>query len=221
MPVSVDEDHLVADRKGTIARVGAGGEVRWRTSVRSLSGIARAPVFMPHRPGHLLLISEDGEAWIVEASSGHIEGPWNLGSPPILGPAPSAGHVRAHLADGRLVLWKEGLRPVLDDPDAGPPSLSSDEGYRHGSHAGLSVARSRSGNIDHFECPWDDWVAEIGEESYVIHRRGDRERGYSVLRHGDWAYLAWESASARYPSGRLWISDGAGLRAFLALDEHD
>jgi hypothetical protein len=36
-----------------------------------------------------------------------------------------------------------------------------------------------------------------------------------VRRAGDWSLLAWEAPSARLPDGRLWVGDGAGLRAFL------
>jgi hypothetical protein len=31
---------------------------------------------------------------------------------------------------------------------------------------------------------------------------------------GEWNYVAWEAPRARVPRGRLWVSDGFGLRAF-------
>ena len=102
VPVSVGEDHIVVDRKGTVARIGEGGELRWTQSIDTLSGIARAPVFMPRRPGFMLMITEDGSAWVVNAESGDLEGPWELGSPPVLGPYPDGGMVRVFLADGLL-----------------------------------------------------------------------------------------------------------------------
>ena len=37
---------------------------------------------------------------------------------------------------------------------------------------------------------------------------------FAVGRSGEWSYVAWEAPSARSPRGRLWLSDGAGLRAF-------
>jgi len=40
------------------------------------------------------------------------------------------------------------------------------------------------------------------------------EKVLTVRRTGNWEFMAWEAPSAELPSGRLWISDGAGLRAF-------
>ncbi len=216
IPVPLDEDHLVVDRQGSITRIGAGGEVRWSQKIKTLSGFARAPVFMPMRPGHLLALTEDGDAWIVAAEDGRLEGPWQLGSAPRLGPSPSAGHVRARLADGRLVLWADALRPVLEEP--GAPVQAGEEETLYGAEGGFSVHRRRAGDEGAFPCPWRDWVVEPTEDAYVVHPLGEPDGGYSILRHGDWTFIAWEAASAGAPQGRLWVSDGAGLRGFVPLE---
>ena len=214
IPVSVGDDHVVVSRLGEMACIGADGELVWSLEVKTLSGIARAPVFLPHRSGHLLLVTEDGEAWIVEAETGHLEGPWNLNAAPTVGPAPIGGHVGVLLSGGRLVEWSDALRPERDVPATGE---EIDGEYRYGSSSGSQVARRRSGDLGRLACRWNEWVVEVQAEAYLVYNEGAAEEGYSVLRDGDWEFLAWEAPSARAPRGRLWISDGGGLRSFVPL----
>ncbi|MDA1266564.1 MAG: DUF4388 domain-containing protein [Planctomycetota bacterium] len=219
IPVPIEGDHIVVDRDGNLARCGPAGEERWTADVKTLSGIARAPVFLSERPGHLLLVTEDGDAWILSASDGALEGPWQLGAAPQVGPAPNAGHVRARLTDGRMVVWSDALKPVLDE--AAPYDIEQgEEDTRYGATGGMAVARRRAGDAPRFPCPWLDWVVVAKEHAYVVHPTGNPDDGYSILRAGEWEYLAWESASEHAPFGRLWVSDDAGIRAYVPLPEH-
>jgi len=104
---------------------------------------------------------------------------------------------------------------VLEEID--PGSAMGNGNYRYGSNSGFQVARRRSGDKDRLECQWSDWVVEARHDAFVVYREGHEDEGYSVLRFGDWEYLAWESASGLAPEGRLWVSDEAGVRAFVPL----
>src|SRR5688572_2010082 len=75
LPTPIGDDHIVVDRTGGIARIGAGG-LKWRTEIQTLSGMARAPVEMPGRPGRLLFVTETGAAWLLDPADGALEGPW-------------------------------------------------------------------------------------------------------------------------------------------------
>lgn len=215
VPVPVGGDHIVVDRKGELARVGPGGATRWTSRVRSLSGLARAPVFLPERPGHLLLLTEDGHAWILSAADGGLEGPWQLGAAPRVGPTAGVGHVRALLADGRRVRWSHGIEPVVEE---GPADRAGDDAL-YGAEGGFAVARLRAGHQGEFACPWGPWVVRAEEEAYVVHPVGRPTDGYTILRHGEWAFLAWEAAAQGAPQGRLWVSDAAGVRAYVPLSD--
>lgn len=217
VPVAVGEDHVVACRGGIVARIGPDGAVRWRSEIETLSGIARAPVFLPQRPDHLLAITEDGAVWLIDVESGRLQGPWEMGSAPVVGPAPNAGHVRVRLSDGRLAVWRDSLKPLLVDPDADGAAVGVDGDYRYGSDCGLHVARRRSSTAVTAQNPWSDWVVEVLDEVFLAYREDDPDAGYAVLRTGQWGYVAWEAASPFAPEGRLWVSDGAGVRAFVPL----
>ena len=217
IPVSVGEDHIVVDRLGKIGRIGPGGEVRWETGIQTLSGISRAPVFMGSRPGNLLMVTEDGAAWIVDAATGDLDGPWELGSAPSTGPAPYSGDVRVLLADGQLVTWRNRLRPWREQANARGVQVGAGSDYRYGADSGFQVARRRSGASTTLECQWNDWVVDVLGEAMVVYRQGQRDAGYSILRQGEWEYLAWESASVLARQGRLWVSDAGGLRSFVPL----
>src|SRR5690606_24438077 len=100
---------------------GEGSEPQWERTLGALGGVSRAPVFLPKKPGSLMILTEDGEAWIVDARDGNLEGPYDMGSPPITGPIATQGAVVARLADGREVRWEQRLQPT----DAGTSGDSS------------------------------------------------------------------------------------------------
>jgi len=210
-PVAVERDHVVCDRAGRVRLLTADEGEGWERRLRSLGGVARAPVFLPRRPGHLLLVTEDGEAWIVAALSGDLEGPWRLGSPPAEGPLAVPEGVVARLKDGRHVLWTQRLRPREDAGGSHEAALAA---ARAGSDAGLAVLRRADGAPRRLDSPWNGWSVAVTDEVFRATRDGDPRSGFAVRRAGEWIFLAWEAPYGELPSGRLWVSDGAGLRAF-------
>jgi len=208
LPVGLGPDQIVSDREGNVARLGADGTAAWETEIRSLGGIGRAPVFLPQRPDHCLLLTEDGEAWLIDTRDGELTGPWVLGSGPVEGPVPTPEGVLARLKDGRVMYWDERVKPIeRQGVDLGDES-------RHGTTVGLSVLLRAEGARRLLESPWTDWRVELQEEVYRVTREDDPEGGFAVERQGDWSYLAWEAPGPAAPDGRLWISDGGGLAAY-------
>ncbi|HUR27643.1 MAG TPA: DUF4388 domain-containing protein [Planctomycetota bacterium] len=215
-PVALQDDHLLADRQGNVVRLGEAGTLRWEHSLHSLSGVARAPVFLPGRAGSLLCLTEDGSAWIVDSTDGRLEGPWEVGAPPIAGPYAQGDRVRARFADGREAVWDTRLKPELSEPAAaGAPLLPAEAETVRGGDGGLSLMRYRDVHrgAEH-RSRWTDWTIEIQDEVYLVHDLALRSRSFTVRRQGDWSYVAWEAPNVKTPQGRLWISDGAGVRAF-------
>jgi hypothetical protein len=215
LPIAVEGDHVFVDRRGNVARVGAGGEVIWRTTISSLSGVARAPVPLPSRPGHLLIITEDGQAWILDQDKGSLEGPWDLRSRPVSGPYPVQSTVSVRLASGELASFLTRLKPSVESAVQSADRSAFDERYRHGVDSGMAVARRGSDLSDRLESPWTQWVCQVGDEVFRVFESSDPGGGFSVHRDGDWVYMAWEAPHADLPDGRLWLSDRAGLRAVV------
>jgi uncharacterized protein DUF4388 len=209
-PVAAGQDQIVCDRAGHLARLSNDGKQLWERRLSSLGGLARSPVFLPKKPGHLLLLTEDGEAWILDGASGDLEGPWPLGSGPVEGPTATSDGVVARLRDGRFLLWERRLKPTPLEEN-GAPGLAA---ARFGSEAGLSVLRRDGAAFADHASPWSDWTVSVEDEVYRVHIEGDDEGGFAVVRHGEWTFLAWEAPHARLKSGRLWVSDENGLRAF-------
>jgi len=217
VPVRAGGDTILVDRRGNLVRIsGKTGEVVWSRVISSLSGIARAPVFMPGRPGHCLVVTEDGQVWVVEAQTGDLDGPWELGSPPVAGPYATQSVVGARLGDGTQVYWKDRLKPHTSSSATGAISESEESEYMFGAHGGLQVLRRRSTEKRTLVSRWTRWVVKVNLESLYVHPEGKPEAGYAVLRVGEWEYVAWEAASEDFPAGRLWVSDEAGVRAFVA-----
>lgn len=220
LPVAVGEDHVVCDRAGSFARLSKNGNLVWHHKLTSLGGIARAPVFLPKKPGFLLLLTEDGEAFIVDAASGSLEGPWSAGMPPIEGPISTESGVVARFYDGSLALWDSRLKPEMhtgaEALDILPPSVSlgGESNSGSGSTAGLCVLRKRNGGGLRLDSPWTEWTLSIGEENYSVSAKGSAQVAFTVHRSGECTYVAWEAPHTLIPKGRLWISDGKGLRAF-------
>ena len=209
-PVAVQGAHVVADRSGRIACLESGGSLRWEHALDSLGGIARAPVFLPHKPGHLLALTEDGAAWLIEGATGRLQGPWEMGSQPVWGPLATAQGVVARFRSGEVALWESRLKPL-----AGPDlEGSGDPAGREGSEAGLLILRNRAGADRRLASYGGAWAVEIEEEHFRVVPAGKDGEAFAVRREGDWVFAAWEAPRVGVESGRLWISDGAGLRAF-------
>ena len=215
-PVAVQDEHVLVDRKGAVVRMGATGALRWQMALDSLSGIARAPVFLPGRAGTLLCLTEDGNAWIVECAEGHVEGPWDVGSPPLAGPYVLDNSVRARFSSGHEASWESRLKPDLSEFAEESGKLSAvEQESRRGSDAGMQLLRRRDAGHDAvLDSQWAPWTVEVREDAFVVRERARSSAQFTVRRQGDWTYVAWEAPNVRSPLGRLWISDGAGLRAF-------
>jgi tetratricopeptide (TPR) repeat protein len=209
LPVAVGEDHIVCDRTGELARLSAEGEELWKVDIASLGGIARAPVFLPRMPGRLLLVTEDGEAWVIDAEDGAIDGPVSLGSAPRSGPVATADGVQVLTREGKLATWTTRLKPSFS------PATAADGEALRGSQSGLA-ARYRSGGVEGvFDSPWNGWRVEFLPEVLRVYKQDDPAGGFAVLRQADWTFLAWEAPHARLPEGRLWISGENGLAGYL------
>lgn len=208
-PVPVDDEHIVCDRQGRIARLGRAGNVTWARQIESIGGIARTPVFLPKQPGTLLALSEEGSAWLIDSSDGQIEGPQGLRSAPLSGPLATPSGARAVLNDGRELLWTSRLAPEQDNALAQADRPGPDRGH----DAGLAILRRNPLNSS-LASPWGDWIVEITERDFVVRRSNASDPEFGVQRVGEWNFVAWEAPRARAPRGRLWISDGYGLRAF-------
>lgn len=217
LPVSVSGDHVVCDRNGSIARLSKGGNITWQHKLDSLGGVGRAPVFLPRNAGHLLLVTEDGEAWIVDAGTGSFEGPFASGSPPIEGPLASEEGVRVRFRDGTVYEWKSRLKPepIPASDVTPPPDTTSEDDLAHGSSSGLSVLRRRTSSSTTLESPWNDLAVDVEKDIYTVHAKNSKDPLFIVQRSGEWTYVAWEAPHMQIPQGRLWVSDGKGLRGFL------
>jgi len=209
-PVAVGDDHVVVDRAGSIARLGRNGTRIWEARFSSLGGVGRVPVFLPGRPGHLLVVTEDGEVWIVSAADGTRDGPWAAGSPPLDGPTSQVDRVLVRFKNGRTFAWNDRLKPDEIDSSA----LEAVEEARPSSNAGLAILRRRSSSATTFPCPWAPFTVEIGETVFSVKSTGTPPRTEHLRRVGEWTYVAWESPNVSIPHGRLWISDESGLRSF-------
>ncbi len=225
-PVAAGEDHIVCDRAGKIARVGRAHQVVWQRSTGSLAGIGRAPVFLPRRPGHLLVVSEDGEVWIVDASSGAMEGPWSAGAPPVAGPEVTTDGVTVRFRNGQRYEWSTRLLPELVVEDAADAVVQAEpvqNAPAPAAESGLSILRRRSTAASRFDSPWGPYTVRVEAEAYVLDATVKDEKDAAgartqmratVRREGDWNYMAWEAPNVTIPHGRLWISDARGLRSY-------
>jgi len=216
-PVSIGGDHIVADRAGMLVRLGPDSQPVWKCQLASLAGIARAPVFLPGLSTHMLAITEDGQAWLVEAQSGKCEGPYEMGVPPFEGPTAKSREVTVRFTDGTLARWTTHLAPDVTPPDEAGAVDAGDEDFMFGPSAGLEILRRRSGASRVLASPWSEWVVSIDEGYFTVTKDVEKDEEavhFRVRRRDPWAYVAWEAPNSRLPNGRLWVSDAAGLRSF-------
>lgn len=209
LPVSVESDHIVCDRAGHLARLQRNTSLAWTRDLQSLGGIARTPVFLPERAGSLLLVTEEGVAWIVNAGDGHLEGPWSAGSPPLAGPVPTQKGARVSFANATQGAWLERLRPEVTELEGDARTLRD-----NGHDAGLAVLRRTENLARTLESPWGNGSIEIAQTHFFVRSRNATEATFAARREGEWIFVAWEAPHARLPRGRVWVSDGAGVRGF-------
>jgi len=209
-PVPAGNDHIIADRRGRILRLGPDGEPVWDITLDTLGGIARTPIFLPEKPGFLLVVSEDGLAWLVDAQDGRVAGPHDVGSPPLSGPKLTRGGAAVQFADGRVGVWSRRLEPTFyATAERTGLSMSAQDDVS----STLVVLRSRVDAKNVLTSPWNDWKVEVRPDDFrVLTPDG---KGFTAERHGQWMFVAWEAPKAFVPHGRLWVSDEAGLRSYL------
>ncbi|TAJ17861.1 MAG: DUF4388 domain-containing protein [Planctomycetota bacterium] len=213
LPVSVGEDHVLANRFGELEKRGKAG-LRWEQKLQTLGGVARTPMFLPQRPGWLLVLCEDGRCFLVEAATGQVEGPEELGSPPAEGTLATRGTLVAKLVDGRLAQWTDSVKPMLhpvDRPYLEPPTQADLER----SAGSFAVLRRIATPEVELESPWTKWRVEVQGDRFQFRGPDGSTRHGSAERAGQWNYAAWEAPNATIPLGRLWVSDERGLRSFL------
>lgn len=215
LPVKTEGGHLLTNRAGDIVLLDEHGDVAWSSHLESLGGVARTPVFLPDRPDSLLILTEEGVAWLVELEDGRIEGPWSMNSPPIAGPTPTGAGTLATFADGRTALWTRRLKPQVRGPDDTPFEPEPQQPDSYGSDSGMAVLRRSANSSSTLTTPWGDWSVEVDRERYHVRHAGAPERSFHVRRNGEWAFVAWQAPDPSLPEGRLWISDDEGLRAFV------
>lgn len=203
-PVRVgDDDTLVADRAGTIARIDGGGRVVWQRELPSMGGVKRTPRFLPARPGTLVVCSEDGDAWLLDARSGAAEGPLALGSRPSGDTWSDDKAVHLALEDGRVVAWTDALQP----------SPSSAAGSAGNAGEPFALLRRRTMDERSLAQARTGCVARVVGASVLVEEDG-KQIWQADIDAASWEWIAWEAPSAHAPRGRLWISDKKSVRAF-------
>jgi tetratricopeptide (TPR) repeat protein len=220
LPLSQGDDYVLADRNGALTRISPKGSA-WNLKLESLGGFARAPIALPERPGFLLLVSEDGESWVLNASQGTAEGPTGRGVPPLTGPYLVGSGALARFRDGTVWRWTSSASPEPVPAEEAKSALARfesqglDSEMRLGVSDNFAVLRKSSADKFHLDSPWNDLTIDLAEGRCRLGKRGEPAPVFNVDLVGDWIYAAFESPSASAPRGRLWISDGRGLRSYL------
>lgn len=216
LPLPVEGGYVFCDRLGHLWREDRDGKVVWSLSLQTLSGIARTPRFLPSRPGYLLVLSEDGKAWLVAAYNGQIEGAWEHPHPPVNGPQELMSGISVQFQDGTVATWRDSIDPetsmartLLEDPDQWD-AQNRTEKLSH-------IIGLHSGGIQtpDLKSKWSDWRVEVLDGLIMVRLTGAEDVQFSVRREGDWHFVAWERPDPLLPEGRLWVSDKGGLRSYL------
>jgi tetratricopeptide (TPR) repeat protein len=220
LPLSLGEDHVLADRNGALTRASGSGSA-WSLKLATLGGFARAPIALPQRPGFVLVVSEDGEAWVVDSEKGTAEGPWSRNDAPLAGPYLVGSDVLLRFRDGTVWRWSASAAPDPVPAEQAKSALARFESQGLDSEARLGVsdhfAVLRRSSADKFQLdsPWNDLLLDLADGRCRLGKKGSSEPVFTVDLVGDWIYAAFESPSGSAPRGRLWISDGRGLRSYL------
>lgn len=208
-------EYIVCDRNGTLTRVAWDGTVRWRQSIKTVSGFARCPVPLPERDGQMLFLTETGSAWLIDPEDGHVEGNWELGEPPIFGPVVVGKEVHAQLRSGSLARWRNSLRPTVDAPGR---AAELDSSLLNGFQGLFSLLRpdgTRNQSLRTAAPGGSGWTLKVEDSRYTVFEDGAEDRPYTIVRSGKWRYVGWETPATAGQLPVLWISDESGLRAFL------
>ena len=218
LPLPVEGGYVFCDRRGRLWREDREGEVLWDLPLETLSGIARTPRFLPTRPGYLLVLSEDGKAWLVSAYNGLVEGTWEHPHPPVDGPQELMSGISVQFQDGTVATWRDSVEPetsmartLLEDPDQWDAQNRTEKlPHMIGLHSGgIQTPDLKS--------KWSDWRVEVLDDLIMVRLTGAEDVQFSVRRTGDWHFVAWERPDPLLPEGRLWVSDEGGLRSFLPM----
>lgn len=209
-------EYVVCDRNGNVSRIAWNGQQRWTQQIKTLSGIARRPLPLPARTDMMMFLTETGSVWLVSREDGHLEGPWKLEEPPVLGPVVVGDELHAQLRNGALARWTTSLRPSMETAGVRAPLESS---LRHGDVGQFTVVRPDGSKDQQIDAKMfgSDWTVRATDTHFEVSLGGAEEGAYLVARTGDWRYVAWEAPAEAGEAPTLWISDGAGLRAFLPI----
>ena len=220
LPLSLGQSHILSDRSGTLACF-TGSTITWTKKLDTLGGFARAPILLPQRAGHMLCVSEDGEAWVVEVQTGTAEGPSSRNVAPLAGPYLVGPNVLLRFRDSTVWNWTTSATPDPVSAEQGNSALArfenqgSESEMRLGVSPNFATLRRSSADRFHLDSPWNDLMLDIAEGRCRLGARGDPLPVFHVDLVGEWVYAAIESPSGSAPRGRLWISDGHGLRSYL------
>jgi hypothetical protein len=207
--VAVGDDHVVVDRAAA-SRAVAQGPDRVGRQAQLAGRRRRAPVFLQGRAGSLLVVTEDGEVWIVNAADGAMEGPWASGSQPIAGPTAALDGVRVSSRTARPTSGPRASSPTRPGRGRAPPRRSkaatADKARARAwpCCAGARARRRRSPARGR---------RTRSRSARTLHAQHEAlpERARQVItnvhRKGEWTYVAWEAPNVSIPHGRLWISD--------------
>jgi hypothetical protein len=91
---------------------------------------------------------------------------------------------------------------------------SADSESRLGLSPNFAMLRRSSADRFHLDSPWNDLSIEITEHRCRLGKRSESEPLFHAEIVGDWVFAAFEAPGAA-PRGRLWISDGRGLRSYV------
>ncbi|MCZ6596302.1 MAG: DUF4388 domain-containing protein [Planctomycetota bacterium] len=213
VPIPSGDDHVIADRKGRVIRLDKDSRPRWSVELNTLGGIARTPVFLPRLPGHLLVLSEDGLAWLIDAGDGTFEGPIDARSPLEEGPVLTSRGAWARFSDGRYALWEDRLTPTYHSPESSFVEFEEGDPKEEWVPETMVVLRPGPDSGLKLESPWTGWTVEVRDgEFFALNPEGE---GFTGRRRDKWTFVAWEKPKALIPDGRLWVSDGDGLRSYV------
>ncbi len=199
-----DDDTILADRAGVVTRLDSQGRIAWSKDLHSLGGFACTPRFLPERPGTLLLVSEDGNAWLVDARTGLAEGPLALSAVPGSDLWTEGREVRVQLKDGTTLAWSAVLEPLrVETAETQEPARGRET---------FHLLRRRDSDQTSLSLPNTGYVATIVGDVVVVSGAGERLWTAAIEGStGEW--IAWEAPSSKAPGGRLWISDRGSVRA--------